>query len=157
MPVTSKVFGIFSKPQQAENAVDELLNAEFDLSLVTVLLPDNQASRDFAHRKNTRLPEGTAFGATSTLPLGGTLGVMDPGAGPQGGALSQALAQMGVPAEWCDGRVLAGKFLVSVECEFQEQLPKSGQYSAQRRGGTDRFHHPASEGRLILNYASEWT
>jgi len=38
------------------------------------------------------------------------------GEGPIEGALSEALAVMGVPATWSDGRVVHGKVLLSAEC-----------------------------------------
>jgi len=39
-----------------------------------VLFPDKQGSRDFAHEKNTKAPEGAATGAATGGVLGGALG-----------------------------------------------------------------------------------
>lgn len=116
MASLTHVFGIFGASQQAELAVDGLINAGFEAWAITVMLPDNESSRNFAQRKNTRPPQGTDRGKSADVPLGGTLGWADPWAGPIGGALEGALAEMGVAAEWSHGRVLQGKLLLSVEC-----------------------------------------
>lgn len=77
---------------------------------------------EFAERKGTHCPAGTAEGPTADLPLDGTWGFSDPGAGPRQGALPHALASMGVPPEWCHGRVKRGNVLVSVECRNYEDV-----------------------------------
>ncbi len=117
----NSVFGIYSNTQLAEAAVDILVSAGIPSSAISVLYPDNESSRTFAERKFTRPPAGTASGETSQLPLAGLQGFSDPAAGPQAGALSAALAQMGVPAEWCAGRVLEGKILLSAETKNADQ------------------------------------
>lgn len=127
MADTNHVFGIYGASQQAEVAVDELRNAGFEALAITVLLPDNRSSRDFAQRKNTRPPQGTDRGKTADLPLDGTLGLLDPGAGPIEGALPGALTDMGVPADWSDGRVLQGKVLLSVECANPEIMMRAAE------------------------------
>ena len=108
-------------------AVDELLNAAFEAWAITVLHPDNEISRDFAQRKGTRAPRGTDQGRSADVPLGGTLGWADPGAGPIEGALQGALAEMGVPAEWSHGRVLQGEVLLSVECANPESVVRAAE------------------------------
>ena len=104
--------------------MDQLLQSGFDGWNISVLLPDNESTREFARRKSTKPPEGTAHGATASVPLDGTLGWLDPWAGPVGGALSEALAGMGVPAEWSDRRVVHGKVLLSAECDTAEQAAR---------------------------------
>jgi len=111
----NRVFGIYADAQQAEAAVDLLISAGIPGSAISVLHPDNESSRAFAKRKSTRPPEGTAYGETASRPLGGEHGFSDPAGGPKPGALPIALVQMGVPAEWCAGRVLEGKLLLSAE------------------------------------------
>lgn len=117
------VFGLYATEELAEQAVDELVDGGgFSRDSITVLFPMNSQSRAFAGRKGTRCPSGTAEGETANLPLDGTWGFSDPGAGPRQGALPKALASMGVPPEWCHGRVKKGNVLVSVECEHYEEV-----------------------------------
>src|SRR5665213_2007900 len=82
------VFGIYQIRNQAERSVD-LLAADFSSDDISVLLPENQGSKDFAHEKNTKAPEGTAAGVTAGGAIGGTLGLLAgigalaiPGVGP---------------------------------------------------------------------------
>jgi hypothetical protein len=111
----SRVFGIYRTAAEAESAVDRLLRLGLTRNDIAVLHPENESTREFARRKGTRLPAGTAHGRTALLPLDGTLGLRDPAAGPVQGALPLALADMGVPADWCQRRVVHGKVLISVE------------------------------------------
>ena len=69
------------------------------------MLPDNQSSKEFAHEKNTKAPEGTAAGVTAGGVVGGTLGLLAgigalaiPGVGPiiAAGPIMGALAGLGV-------------------------------------------------------------
>jgi hypothetical protein len=41
---------------------------------ISVLFPENEGTKDFAHEKHTKAPEGTATGATSGAVIGGGLG-----------------------------------------------------------------------------------
>src|SRR5215813_6255047 len=68
------VFGIYRDRANAEEAVDALRAAGFRNSDVSALLPDNVGSKDFAHEKNTKAPEGAAAGGASGALLGGALG-----------------------------------------------------------------------------------
>ena len=108
------VFGSFADMSQARAAVDSLVAAGFAARTITVLLPDNRASREFARMMGTKVPPGTQFGPKADRPLEGSLGILDPAAGPQAGALDDALNGMGVPLDWPHG-VPEGKLLVSVE------------------------------------------
>jgi hypothetical protein len=147
------VFGIYSSVAQAERAVDALVLARFSNSDVSVLLPDNQGSRDFAHEKNTKAPEGTASGVAAGGTIGGTLGLLAgigalaiPGLGPfiaagpimgalaglgVGGAvggLVGALVGMGIPeyeAKRYEGRVKDGGTLLSVHCDTAEEITRA--------------------------------
>lgn len=111
----SRVFGIYRTAEEAEWAVDRLFQSGLTRKDIAVLHPENESTREFARRKGTRLPAGTAHGRTALLPLDGTLGLRDPVTGPIQGALPLALADMGVPADWCQRRVVHGKVLISVE------------------------------------------
>jgi hypothetical protein len=83
------VFSIYQNEKQAERTVDDLMAAGFRNDDVSVLLPDNPGTKDFAHDKGTKAPEGTAAGVTTGGVIGGTLGLLAgigalaiPGAGP---------------------------------------------------------------------------
>src|SRR4029077_11502518 len=99
------VFGIYPTVGQAERAVDTLVIERFSDSDISVLLPDNDSSRDFAHEKHTKAPEGTTTGAVAGGTLGGALGLLAgigalaiPGVGPfiAAGPIMAALAGAGV-------------------------------------------------------------
>jgi hypothetical protein len=99
------VFGIYKTANQAEQTVDRLLAAGFTNDDISVLLQDNKSSKDFAHEKNTKAPEGTTTGVTAGGVIGGTLGLLAgigalaiPGVGPfiAAGPIMGALAGLGV-------------------------------------------------------------
>jgi len=99
------VFGIYKTVSDAELAVDRITRAGFSSNDISVLLPDRQSSKEFAHEKNTKAPEGTTTGATTGGVLGGTLGLLAgigslaiPGVGPfiAAGPIMGALAGVGV-------------------------------------------------------------
>src|SRR5882672_1115804 len=147
------VFGIYRDRQQAEQAVDALRSAGFRNSDVSALLPDNVGTKDFAHEKNTKAPEGTTTGAASGAVLGGALGWLAgigalaiPGLGPfiaagpimgalagagAGGAvggLIGALVGMGIPeyeAKRYEGRVKQGGVLLSIHCNTSEEVSRA--------------------------------
>jgi len=147
------VFGIYHNRDQAERSVDRLLAAGFSNDDISVLLPDNQGSKDFAHEKNTKAPEGTATGVTTGGAIGGTLGLLAgigmlaiPGLGPfiaagpimgalaglgVGGAvggLIGALVGMGIPeyeAKRYEGRIKEGGVLLSVHCDTSDEITRA--------------------------------
>jgi hypothetical protein len=147
------VFGIYKNRALAEGAVDHILAAGFSNSDISVLLPDRQSSKEFAHEKNTKAPEGTATGVTTGGVVGGTLGLLAgvgvlaiPGLGPfiaagpimgalaglgVGGAvggLIGALVGMGIPeyeAKRYEGRVKEGGVLLSVHCEASDEISRA--------------------------------
>ena len=144
------VFGIYATPSTAEAAVDHLIAKGFTNSAISVLLPDEESTRAFAHEKSTKAPEGTATGATAGGVVGGTLGLLAgigllaiPGFGPliaagpivaalagvgAGGAVGGivgALVGMGIPeyeAKRYEGAVKSGGTLLSVHCDTSEQV-----------------------------------
>ena len=146
-------FGIFHSAAQAERAVDTLVQAGFSNSDISVLMPDQQSSKEFAHEKNTKAPEGVTTGVTSGGAIGGTLGLLAgigalaiPGVGPfiaagpimgalagagVGGAvggLVGALVGMGIPeyeAKRYEGRVKDGGVLLSVHCDSSEEVGRA--------------------------------
>ena len=83
------VLCIAKSEQQADKIVTDLRGAGFADSDISVLLPDKKGTRDFAHEKGTKMPEGAATGAATGGVLGGTLGLLAgigalaiPGVGP---------------------------------------------------------------------------
>lgn len=147
------VFGIYKSVSQAELAVDRIIAAGFLSNNISVLLPDNQSTKEFAHEKNTKAPEGTTTGGIAGGVIGGTLGLLAgigalaiPGVGPfiaagpimgalagagAGGAvggLIGALVGMGMPeyeAKRYEGRVKAGGVLLSIHCDSSEQVSRA--------------------------------
>ena len=112
------VFGI-DKQSNTDVIVDALTAAGFPRESISVLFPDNEQTRQFANRKHTKAPEGTASGPTAPLELDGSWGILNPAAGPVMGALPNALAGMGIPgddAELYGSLVKAGAALLSVRC-----------------------------------------
>jgi len=98
------VFGIYRSRAAVEIGVEALRAADFRSTDVSVLFPENEGTKDFAHEKNTKAPEGTAAGATSGAVVGGTLGWLAgvgalaiPGLGPfiAAGPIVAALAGVG--------------------------------------------------------------
>ena len=67
-------FGIYPNRASVENAVDTLKAEGFRSTDISILFPDNVGTKDFAHEKGTKAPEGAATGAGTGALLGGTLG-----------------------------------------------------------------------------------
>src|SRR3954451_8441398 len=98
------VFGIYRDRGRAESAVDTLLENDFRNEDISVLMPDNVGTKDFAHEKHTKAPEGAATGAGTGAVVGGTLGLLAgvgalaiPGLGPfiAAGPIMATLAGLG--------------------------------------------------------------
>lgn len=148
-------FGIFSTRSEVEQAVDALKMAGYRNTDISVLFPQNQGTKDFAHEKHTKAPEGAATGAGTGVVIGGTLGWLAgigalaiPGigpfiaAGPIMGALAGAgvagtvggivgaLVGMGIPeyeAKRYEGRIKSGGILISVHCDDSDWTKKAKQ------------------------------
>jgi len=157
-------FGIYKTRAGAENAVDALRQEQFRNTDISVMLPENEGTKDFAHEKNTKAPEGAATGAGSGALVGGTLGWLAgigalaiPGLGPfiaagpimaalagagVGGAvggLTGALVGMGIPeyeAKRYEGRVKEGGILLSVHCDDSKWTKKAKEI-LERTGAED--------------------
>src|SRR5918998_2699980 len=100
------VFCIAETYAQAERIVDSLKTAGFLNNDISVLLPDKEGTRDFAHEKSTKAPEGAATGAGTGGVLGGVLGwlvgigsLAIPGVGPFVAA-GPIMAAVGGAAGW---------------------------------------------------------
>lgn len=147
------VFGIYPSAEAAERSVDMLIASGFLSSDISVLLPDTRSTKEFAHHKDTKAPEGATTGATAGGVIGGTLGVLAgvgalaiPGIGPfiaagpimaglaglgVGGAvggLVGALVGMGIPeyeAKRYEGHVKNGGTLLSVHCDTSDEISRA--------------------------------
>jgi len=139
------VFGIYPDQLTAEDAVDTLKDIGFRSTDISVLFPDNQGTKDFAHEKHTKAPEVAVAAGSSGAVIGGALGWLAgigalaiPGVGPfiaagpimgmlggigVGGAiggLAGALIGLGIPeyeAKRYEGRIRRGGILLSVHCD----------------------------------------
>ena len=56
------VFCIAKSEVQANQIVSEMKAKGFSNNDISVLFPDKQGTRDFAHEKHTKAPEGTTTG-----------------------------------------------------------------------------------------------
>src|ERR1700726_2386622 len=101
------VFGIYTDRSSLERGVEALKTAGFSNNDVSVLFPQNEGTKDFAHEKNTKAPEGATTGVASGAVLGGALGWLAgigalaiPGLGPfiAAGPIMGALAGVGTGA-----------------------------------------------------------
>ena len=157
-------FGIYANRASVDRAVDTLKAENFRNTDISVLFPQNEGSKDFAHEKNTKAPEGAATGAGAGAVLGGGLGwlagigaIAIPGLGPfiaagpimaalagagVGGAvggLTGALVGMGIPeyeAKRYEGRVKDGGILLSVHCDDSAWTKKAKEI-LERTGAED--------------------
>jgi hypothetical protein len=147
------VIGLLSNYEQAERTVDALSKARFTNNDISVLFPDKEGTRDFAHEKNTKAPEGAVVGGGAGATIGGTIGLLAgigalaiPGVGPfiaagpimaalsgaaagaAVGGLAGALVGLGIPeieAKQYEGKVKAGKILVSVHVENSQERDRA--------------------------------
>lgn len=139
------VFGIYPNQAAVEDAVDNLRTAGFRNTDISVLFPENRGTKDFAHEKNTKAPEGATTGGVTGGVIGGALGWLAgigalaiPGIGPfiaagpiMGllggigvggtiGGIAGALVGMGIPeyeAKRYEGRIRDGGILLSVHAD----------------------------------------
>jgi len=157
------VFGIYPDQLTAEDAVEALKEAGFRNTDISALFPDNKGTKDFAHEKQTKAPEGAVTGGTTGAVIGGTLGWLAgigslaiPGIGPfiaagpimgmlggigVGGAvggMTGALIGAGIPeyeAKRYEGRIRHGGILISVHCDDTDWVKRA----------KDILHHTGAE------------
>ena len=138
---------------QADAIVGKLRSAGFSDDDISVLFPDKGNTRDFAHKKETKMPEGATVGASTGGVVGGTIGLLAgigalaiPGLGPfiaagpimaalSGGAigagvggLTGALVGLGIPeyeAKRYEGKVKEGGILISVHSESNDKTNRA--------------------------------
>ena len=147
------VFGIFRNETQLDAALVALQDSRFRNDDISVMFPDKSSTKEFAHEKHTKAPEGAAAGAGAGAAVGGTLGwlvgigaLVIPGLGPfiaagpivaalagagAGGALggiTGALVGMGIPeieAKRYEGLLKSGNILISVHADSAEWTKKA--------------------------------
>jgi hypothetical protein len=158
------VFGLYRDRAMVEDAVDALKVDGFRNTDISVLFPENAGTKDFAHQKATKAPEGATAGGATGMVVGGALGWLAgigalaiPGVGPlvaagpitaalagagAGGAiggLTGALVGMGLPeyeAKRYEGRVKEGGMLLSVHSDNSDWTRRAKDI-LQRTGATD--------------------
>lgn len=171
------VFGIYRSRQNVEEAVQALRNSDFRNTDISVLFSENVGTKDFAHEKHTKVPEGSSAGAGTGAVIGGVLGWLTgigalaiPGIGPfiaagpivsllagigagsVVGGVAGALVGMGIPeyeAKRYEGRIKEGGILLSVHCDNAEWKKRAMDIMKQT-GATDI----GSEGEARADFAS---
>jgi Alternative complex III, ActD subunit len=158
------VFGIYPSYAAVEAGVDALQAAGFRSTDISVLFPENVGNKDFAHRKNTKAPEGATAGGVSGGVIGGALGWLTgigalaiPGVGPliaagpivaalagvgagaAIGGIAGGLVGMGIPeyeAKRYEGRVKSGGILLSVHSDNSDWTKRAKEI-LERTGAED--------------------
>jgi hypothetical protein len=151
----TSVVCIATSRTQAEQIVLSLKDANFSNNDISVLMSDQQTTRDFAHEKNTKAPEGAVAGTTTGGLLGGGLGWLAgigalaiPGVGPliaagpimaalsaaaigaALGGIGGALIGMGFPeieAKQYESKLAEGNVLISVHTEDSKEIDRAKQ------------------------------
>ena len=146
--MTKAVFCIAQNLEQAESIVKNLKEVGFTNNDISVLFPDKTTTKDFAHEKHTKAPEGAAIGGSVGLGTGAVIGLLAgigalaiPGVGPliaagpimgalsgaavgaATGGLAGALIGLGIPeyeAKRYEGKITGGSALISVHTESSE-------------------------------------
>lgn len=147
------VFAVYRDTVALGGGLQALRNAGFRNTDVSVLMPENVGTKDFAHVKDTKAPEGATTGAASGAVIGGVLGWLAgigalaiPGLGPfiaagpilgmlagagavgTFGGLVGSLIGMGIPeyeAKRYEGRVKSGGILLSVHCDNADWVKRA--------------------------------
>ena len=146
-------FGIYHNEESLRTGINTLESAGFRTTDISVLVPENVGTKDFAHEKASKAPEGAATGGGSGAVVGGVLGWLAgvgslaiPGVGPfiAAGPILAALAGMGVgsatggligalvgagipeyEAKRYEGIISKGGYLVSVHCDNSDWTSKA--------------------------------
>jgi len=147
------VYGIVQTSTDAEVLVLRLKEAGFTSNDISVLFPDKQGTKDFAHEKETKAPEGATTGGLAGMGVGAAVGWLAgigtlaiPGVGPLiaagpiiaalsgaavGGAtggLIGGLVGLGMPeyeAKLYDGKIRGGNALVSIHTENGDEKDRA--------------------------------
>jgi len=159
--MTQSVVGIVHTRIEAENLVTALKSAGFVDNEISVLFPDKDGSRDFAHNNSTKAPEGAITGVGTGGVIGGTLGLLAgigalaiPGVGPliaagpimaalSGAAVGAtvlgvtgALIGMGIPeyeAKMYEGKIRDGNILIAIHGANNDRLKRAEELFKQNQ------------------------
>ncbi|HEX4352083.1 MAG TPA: DUF3341 domain-containing protein [Polyangiales bacterium] len=151
--MNKSVMGILDSQHQAETIVRDLQDAGFLQSALSVLFPDQDGTRDFAHEHHTKAPEGAIAGVGAGGAIGGTLGVLAgigalaiPGVGPfiaagpllaalsgaaagaAVGGIAGALVGLGIPeieAKRYEGKIRGGNILIAVHVDTNDSQSRA--------------------------------
>lgn len=162
--MATSVLCIASTTSMASDIVTRLKAAGFADNDISVLYPDKSGTRDFAHEKNTKAPEGATAGAGAGGVVGGALGLLAgigllaiPGVGPfvaagpimaalsgvavgaAVGGVAGGLIGMGIPeieAKRYEGKVRDGNILISAHCENSDESKRAREIF-QNSGASD--------------------
>ena len=147
------VFCIAKSRDQADQIVNQLKESGFSNNDISALFADQGTTRDFAHTKSTKAPEGTVTGASTGGVVGGALGwiagigaIAIPGVGPfiaagpivaalsgaaigaAAGGIAGGLIGLGIPeleAKRYEGKIKEGNVLISVHTENSQQITQA--------------------------------
>lgn len=151
--MSTSVYALAKDDVQANAIVTALQREGFRGDDISVLFPDRTSTRDFAHEKSTKAPEGAAAGGATGAVLGGALGWMAgigllaiPGVGPfiaagpilaslsgaaiggVAGGITGSLIGLGIPeyeAKRYEGKIKEGRILVSVHADDGDWTSKA--------------------------------
>jgi hypothetical protein len=151
--MAKSVFGIAKSENQAIRIANDLRIAGFSGNDISVLFPDTQGTRDFAHEQHTKGPEGAVSGVVAGGVIGGALGwlvgigsLAIPGVGPfiaagpilaalsgvaagsTVGGIVGVLIGMGIPeyeAKRYEGKIREGNILISVHAENSDEITRA--------------------------------
>lgn len=148
--MSTSVYCLAVSEPQANRIVDHLRTEGFTANSISVLFPDKGTTRDFAHEKHTKAPEGASVGAGAGGVVGAGLGwligigsLAIPGVGPfiaagpimaalsgaavgaAVGGVGGALIGLGIPeyeAKRYEGKISDGRVLISVHAANADQI-----------------------------------
>ena len=171
MGKNTAVLGIYPSITSVEISLDELKAAGFRNTDISVLFPESSGTRDFAHAKSTKAPEGASAGAGTGVVLGGALGwlmgigaLAIPGLGPfiaagpimaalagagvggTVGGIAGALIGMGIPeyeAKRYEGKIKDGNILMSVHTDDSKERGRAKEIF--KRGGAEDISSTGEE------------
>ena len=153
------VFCIATSSNQAEQIVEQLKNANFSNDAISALFADKGTTRDFAHEKHTKAPEGAVTGAATGGVIVGALGwiagigaLAIPGVGPfiaagpivaalSGaaigatiGGIAGGLIGLGIPeieAKRYEGKLKEGNILISAHTDNSAEITRAQEIFTQ--------------------------
>jgi hypothetical protein len=148
MACNISVIGIYPDRTTVSDAINVLHRAGYRATDISVMVSENQSSKDFAHEKRTKAPEGAATGAAAGAVAGAALAsfvsvqsmtiagfaplvaagpimaaLAGAGAGGAFGWIAGLLAGLRLPeyvAKRYAGRIRRGGILLSVHCDSPE-------------------------------------